>query len=171
MNLPGVINNCIVRKNGDILVGIASCTLPEVVKKMETLTGAGLGGDIEIPIEGQFEAMSASIKFTNICKGMILEDGKVMEINIKAALQEADTETHETGATVRMSASMKGRVKSLKPGDVAPGTKAEAEIEMTVTYYKLEIDGKELFEIDKFNNIARINGKDLAQPIRSALDL
>lgn len=171
MKLPGVINNCIIRKNGDVIVGAGSATLPEINKKIETLTGAGLGGDIEIPIEGQFEAMTANIKFTNICNGMILEDGKVMEINIKAALQEADTETHETGEIKTLSASMKGRVKSLKPGEVAPGTKAEAEIEMTVTYYKLEIDGKELYEIDKLNNIGRINGNDLAQAVRSALDL
>lgn len=171
MRLPGVINNCIIRKNGDIVIGAGSCTLPEVNKKIETMTGAGLGGDIEIPIEGQFEAMSANIKFTNICEGMVVEDGKVMEINVKAALQEADTESHETGEVKILSASMKGRVKSLKPGDIAPGTKAEAEVEMTVTYYKLEIDGKELYEIDKFNNIGRINGTDLAQAVRNALDL
>lgn len=171
MNLPGVINNCIIRKNGDVIVGAGSCTLPEITKKTETLTGAGLGGDIEIPIEGQLENMTANIKFSNICEGMMLEDGKVMEINIKAALQEVDTESHETGIIKRMSSSIKGRVKSLKPGDVAPGSKAEAEIEMSVTYYKLEIDGKELYEIDKLNNVCRISGKDIADAVRSALDL
>lgn len=171
MFLPGVINNCVFRKNGEIIVGAGSCTLPEINKKVEELSGAGIGGSVEIPIEGQYDAMTANIKFTNICEGIILEDGKVMEINIKAALQEIDTETHETGVIKTMSASIKGKVKSLKPGDIAPGTKAESEIEMTVTYYKLEIDGKELYEIDKFNNISRINGTDLAASIKSALDL
>ena len=42
MRLPGVINNCIIRKNGDIVIGAGSCTLPEVNKKVETMTGAVL---------------------------------------------------------------------------------------------------------------------------------
>lgn len=171
MHIPGVINNCIFRKNGEVIIGAGSCTLPEITKKTESFEGAGLGGTIEVPIEGQFEAMTANIKFTNICPGIILEDGKVMEINVKAALQDIDTETHETGIIKMLSASIKGRVKSLKPGDIAPGAKAESEIEMSVTYYRLEIDGKEIYEIDKLNCVTRINGTDIVNTIRSALDL
>lgn len=171
MNLPGVINNCVFRKDGEIIIGAGSCTLPEITKKVESITGAGTGGEIEIPLKGLYDAMTANIKFLNICDGIMLDDGEVMEINVKAALQEVDRETHNTGVIKTMSASMKGVVKSLKPGDIAPGTKAEAEIEMAVTFYKLEIDGKEIYEIDKLNNISRLNGKDVAQAIRSALDL
>lgn len=171
MNIPAVINNCVVRKNGDILVGIASVTLPELSKKTETFEGAGTAGPIEIPIRSLYEAMTTTIKFTNINKNIDLEDGNVIDLNIKAALQEADKQSHNTEKIVKLSSSMKGMIKSMKPGDVSAGGKAETEMEMSVTYYKLVIDGKEIFEIDKFNNVCRFNGNDLAADIKKALDM
>ena len=41
---------------------------------------------------------------------------------------------------------------------VKPGAKLEGSIEMSVSYYKLEINGKTITEIDVLNNISNTNG-------------
>ena len=65
--IPGVVNNVIVRANGDKkLLGIASLSLPEVVQKTETISVMGMLGEVEMPIIGHLENMTATIKFSNI---------------------------------------------------------------------------------------------------------
>jgi hypothetical protein len=43
--------------------------------------------------------------------------------------------------------------------------------EFEVTYLKVSVDGKEIVEIDKYNYICRINGKDYLKEVRQALGL
>jgi len=40
---------------------------------------------------------------------------------------------------------------------------------MAVIYYKLEVDDKEIYEIDVFNNILKVNGEDKLSEYRQAL--
>ena len=51
------------------------------------------------------------------------------------------------------------------------GQKADSNNVMEVPYIKVEIDDKEVLEIDKLNYICKVDGEDLLTDVRSALGL
>ena len=44
-------------------VGAVSVKLPDIVQKVVKLSGAGIAGDVDVPISGQLEAMEVTINF------------------------------------------------------------------------------------------------------------
>lgn len=48
---------------------------------------------------------------------------------------------------------------------------SDASNEFEVTYIKISLDGNEILEIDKYNYICKINGKDYLKDIRQVLGL
>ncbi|MBQ8699211.1 MAG: phage major tail tube protein, partial [Schwartzia sp.] len=51
---------------GERKLGMADVTLPEVSYKTDTLSGAGIGGDIDMPTLGQTDSMELGIKWRTI---------------------------------------------------------------------------------------------------------
>ena len=60
---------------------------------------------------------------------------------------------------------------TVDPGEWAAGSKAEFKYAVDVTYYKLEIDGRVMFEIDPINCVRVIDGVDQLADVRNALGL
>ena len=170
--IPVVINNAIVRKNGDnILQGIATVTLPKLTKKTESLEAFGIAGTVDIPIESHYDAMTTNLKFVSMSQDASMDDGEVVNLNIEAALQVVDKETHKTNKIITLMADIKGMIKEENLGDLSPGGKAETEIVISTTYYKLSIDGKEIFELDILNMVDRKNAKEINAAIKTAIGL
>ena len=166
-----IINDCIVRSNGsDRILGIATVTLPEVKNKTENVSAMGTLAEMEVVIKGQMEAMSATIKFTNLSKD-VMALGESIDISIKGQIQLADPEANGAPATQGFEAILKGTKKSRKFGELAPASKAEMEIEMTVTYFELKIEGEIIQKIDVFNYTWEENGKDLLETLKRNLGL
>ncbi|MEG6656789.1 phage major tail tube protein, partial [Pseudomonas aeruginosa] len=51
------------------------------------------------------------------------------------------------------------------------GEKAEFKYAVAVSYYKLEVDGREVYEIDPVNGVRAINGVDQLAGMRNDLGL
>ena len=64
---------------------------------------------------------------------------------------------------------LKGTPKHSNIGDLIVGDGSNTETELEVSYLKLEIDGKERVEMDKFNYIYKVDGVDYLAGVRSAL--
>ena len=75
------------------------------------------------------------------------------------------------GAVKAVTVTLRGAVKEVDMGDWKPGDKAEIKHAMSVTYYKLEIDGRVMYEIDPLNMIQVIDGVDQLAAERTALGL
>jgi P2 family phage contractile tail tube protein len=56
-------------------------------------------------------------------------------------------------------------------GDWKPGDKAEIKHAIKAVYYKLEIDGRVMYEIDPLNMIQVVDGVDQLAAERSAVGL
>ena len=56
---------------------------------------------------------------------------------------------------------MGGRAKETNPGTLKKGDAMDSEVTMELTTYKIEVDGNVLIEIDKLNNVYRVNGEDM----------
>ncbi|MDR3260039.1 MAG: phage major tail tube protein [Fusobacteriaceae bacterium] len=168
MWLTGPIADAIVRKNGqNEIVGIATVTTPDIQNQVEELTGLGLG-KYEHVIPGLFDSMTMSIKFIGIAPGVTFAEHQTVNLIINAAITGLDSETHEH-VEKPMTISSKGRVKSKKLGELGKGSKPEPEIELALTYYKVEIDGTVDTEINVLNKIAIIDGVDVAAAINKLL--
>jgi len=67
--------------------------------------------------------------------------------------------------------TLRGGLKEVDMGDWKPADKAEIKHAMKLVYYKLEIDGRVMYEIDFLNMIQVIDGVDQLAAERSALGL
>jgi len=80
---------------------------------------------------------------------------------ITGALVDEDGTVHSAVLTIR------GFLKQADAGTWKPGDMAEADYQVAVNYYKLEIDGEEIYEIDDFD--IRVGGVSQYAEIRNAM--
>jgi P2 family phage contractile tail tube protein len=67
--------------------------------------------------------------------------------------------------------TLRGGIKEVDMGDWKPGDKAEIKHAIKAVYYKLEIDGRVMYEIDPLNMIQVVDGVDQLAAERSAVGL
>jgi len=60
-------------------------------------------------------------------------------------------------------------IKSIKPSKVEAGKKADLSVHVNANYYRHEIDGRTVTEIDVFNKITIIGGNDKSANARRIL--
>ena len=92
-------------------------------------------------------------------------DESVLEINneksilieCKGAAQAMNRETHSADV-YGIDATFKGLIKKMDGLKMKPSGKLETSIDLSVTYFKLEIGGKTVIEIDVLNNVNVIHG-------------
>lgn len=165
--LGEIIEEAIIRLDGrDEIYGIANITIPDVEHKTETITGMGVI-EHEKVIATAFNAMSTTIKFINRNKGISLPHDNI-NLTATAAITGVNKDTHEYEQQKAVY-SFKGKKKKTSGGDLGKAVKNETEIEIALTYYKEEIDGVIVHEIDVYNRKAIINGIDFYENIRKVL--
>ena len=62
-----------------------------------------------------------------------------------------------------------GRVKKFKPGKIEKGESMEATVTLELTYIMIEVDGEQLVEIDKLNNVYKVRGQDMLAKVRNLI--
>ena len=66
-----------------------------------------------------------------------------------------------------MRVVVRGRQKKLAGGTVKIGGAMDASVTIEIAYIMIEVDGKKRIELDKLNNVYKVNDKDLLAKIRS----
>lgn len=160
--IPEKINDYNVYQDGSKLVGMGTETeLPTVKMKTSTVEGSGVGGEIDSPTIGQFESMEMKVKFNTLYSSAVdlMNPLEAINLTLRGAQQVYD----KTGGYVfkGLRVVIGGRVKEFNPGTVKKGDGMDAEVTVELTYYMIEVDGKQVLEIDKLNGIYRVNGKDM----------
>lgn len=153
------------------LMGIASVELPEIEAMSETVSGAGISGEIETPIVGHYGSMTCTLSWTSITKAaMKLASPDTHEIDLRGSQQVRDTTTGKVKVSaVRVTLQVVPKTVTLGTFEVNATTETEHEFE--VLYIKLYVDDKPQLEIDKFNFVARFGGEDLLKETRKALGM
>lgn len=167
-NIPGMIVDSIVKNEGtDELVGLATVTLPDIENVTEEIVGMGVGKFEEV-LASSFQSMTLGLKFMGMTSNIAFSKGKTNSLIITAAIDSFNKETHENEEK-KLVCSVKGKMKKRTGGEIGRENKNEPEIELALTYYKLEIDGEVIYEIDKFNKKAIVDGEDLRASINNIL--
>lgn len=150
-------------------VGIADVDLPDLDYMNDKISGAGIAGEVEMPTIGHMTSMKTKISWRTINKNAVkLSTPETHDLVFRGAQQVMNTSTGEIEIErIRINIRCMPRKTSLGKMDINKKTDTDNEVE--TLYLKLEIDGEKLIEIDKFNYICYIYGKDYLEDIRAAL--
>ena len=164
------INYNVYAETGEIL-GTATVELPELSYMTETLSGAGIAGEIETPITGQFGSMSTTLNFNAIQPDTIaLLSTKGNTLTLRSSQQMLDMGQTST-TTQGVKIMLKTLPKTMSLGSFEPAAKTDTSIELETPYIKIEIDDKQVLEIDKLNFKCVIGDDDLLEQVRSNLGI
>ena len=162
-----LINNFNVYKNGKRIGVDGEVELPELEALTETVSGAGVLGEIEVPATGHFGSIVTKIKFAILHDDYfsLLDTTKAQELTLRADGQYADPDTGDV-ENLLVKIIVRGRAKTATLGTIEKGKKSEAELELETFYLKVEIDGTVELELDKLNTKYVVKGKDILAKIR-----
>ena len=166
--IPQMLSNTNLFVDGVSFAGdVPSLTLPKLTVKTEAHRGGGMAGEIEMDMG--LEKLEASWTSTGVRREMMKYFGLSDQTGYNAVFRGAFKGLK--GQITPVIATLRGMLKEVDPGDWKAGDKAEMKYAMAVTYYKLEIDGRVMYEIDMVNAVRVIDGVDQLAAERSALGL
>lgn len=168
MKLATKVNAYNVYLDGKKLVGISDeVTLPDFEALTETLSGAGILGEIDEPLLGHFKAAEIEIPFRTLNEGMfrLASMSKALNLTLRASTQTIDTGNINTGA-MPSRIVIKGKNKAITGGKLKQGEGTGSSIKVEITYILIEVNGAKKFELDKLNFVYKVNGVDLLAAIR-----
>lgn len=149
--------------------GMAKVTLPDVTQLTQTVSGAGIGGNIEAVILGHLDAMTLGLDFrTTTPQSIKLSEIRRHLIDLRVANQYEDPISGSIDATAEKHV-MVVIPKTTKGGTIAPATPTNGSGEYAVRYWATYIKGKKVRELDPMNFICYINGTDYLENVRKAL--
>lgn len=163
-----ILKNCNLTFDGIGYAGqVEEMTLPALSIQTEEFRAGGM--DAPIKIDMGMEALEFSFNLLSFSQHVLsnfgIGAGREVQITARGALQSND------GAVKAAVAKMTGKIEKIDPGSWKPGEKASLNVTMTLTYYKLEIGGFPVHEIDIPNMIRMINGIDQLEKIRAAIGM
>jgi len=166
-----LINAKVYDSDGNTLVAMADVDLPDIEYLSETLSGSGIAGEFDSPTIGHVKGMKAKFKFRAIYGSdlaMIAPTPRVFDL--RASIQAVDA---ASSAYVAYPFRVVMQAMPLKkgPGKVEPGKKMDNELEMSITYLKMYVDGLAVVEVDILNFIFVVNGIDYLATVREHLGM
>ncbi len=169
MKHPEAIIDFEVYEDSVNLLGVANITPPDITFLTQTITGAGIGGNIEAVLVGMVDTMTLQMSFRSVTDAAVkLMSPRQHTLDLRVAEQYWNT----AAAAKEVQADKYVMVvcpKTTSPGQIAPASQSNASGQYTVYRYEAYKDGKELWCIDPANQKCRIGGVDYMAPIRKAL--
>ena len=158
-----------VFEDGKEHLGLASLTLPNTNWIVQTISGAGLGGNVDYPVVGQLEAMELGINFRTTQKNAAkLAEPRRHQIECRSA-QMGDDPVAGKLTTDNVKHTFVIVPKTLTGGSVAPAAPTDGSGTYSVLYWKEVINGVVTKELDPVNFKCVINGTDFLADVRKAL--
>ncbi|KOX66784.1 phage tail protein [Pseudomonas psychrophila] len=166
--IPQTLFNTNMFIAGQSLQGdVPSLSLPKVTVKTEEYRGGGM--DAPVAMDMGLEKLESSFSTNGIRREVLKYFGAFDQTGFDASFRGAFK--GQKGAVTAVVATLRGGLREVDPGEWSAGSKAEFKYAVDVTYYKLEIDGRVMFEIDPINCVRVIDGVDQLADVRNALGL
>lgn len=137
-----------------------TCKLPQFDLEFEDLRAGGM--DFPIPIDlGAKKSMECNFKLysfnPDVIKRWGLLDGQSTRLTFRAHLEGT------SGQSDAFKAVMDAHPDKMGFGEWKPGQHPENEYNCKLSYYRLEMNGEKLIEIDPLNFIRYSNGRNQLQ--------
>jgi uncharacterized protein len=153
----------------EVIDDSADVSLPSIEKLTDTIKGAGIMGEIDLPTHGQVGAMSLAVNFRadNPKYAMLSRPGEI-KLEVVRVVDVFDSSQIKTGIQ-QHKVFITGINKVYNPGTVDVNASADGSVEFEVLQYRKVVDGREVLNIDKLNFKYVVNGVDYMAQLRSAL--
>lgn len=163
-----VINFSVYEDANDFL-GMASANLPDIDSLTQSISGAGIAGNVESVIIGHLNAMTTTLSFRTFSEGSVkLSEPREHQIDLRVAQQVFD----QTTGTTKVQSIKHVLVlfpKTESNGKVAPASPSDGSGEFATRLWRTYIDGELVREIDPYNFIYTVNGTDYLSDVRKAI--
>ncbi len=165
--IPTKINKYNVYTAGDRLLGVGDeLTLPDFESSGETVSGAGILGELDDPTVGYFTNQEIEIPFRVLDREAadLLDMTRAVQLTIRGAQQTTDAEGNIQFRQLR--AVVRGRAAKFSPGKLKAGSQMETKLTLTLLYILIELEGETLLELDKLNEVYKLRGQDVLARIK-----
>lgn len=170
-NVPERLINFRVYNDANALLGVATIDLPEISAMADTISGAGIAGEIESPTMGHYGSMTTTIKWRTVTPDAVsLMEHKAHALECRGSQQIYDA-ANGIYSTQAVRVSMRCLPKRVAPGTFQVANPTDSETEMEVTYIKVDINGVTKIEIDKFNFKTVVNGVNTLASVAADLGM
>lgn len=166
--IPEVIHDFNIYNKGNKIVGLTGeVSIPDFEAVTETISGAGILGEIETTIAGRYGSMEQEIPFRCIDEDFfkLINPTKSVELTLRGAIQ-CNKKSDGSTTYVGMRIVYRGRCKKISIGTVKQGGPMDSSIAIELTYILIEMDGKKKIELDKINGVFKVNGVDLLARVK-----
>ena len=166
---PAAYINLEIYEDSLNLLGVAKVQLPAITFPCVNISGAGMMGNMEVPLYGMVDNMTTTITWlTPHGDAVKLMSPKKHLLDMRVAEEYWGIEDAEVGLWADKYV-MIVRPKTTTPGTVAPMAAADASGEYVVYYFAAYKGSEQLWEIDKRNMKCVIGGVDYMAEVRKAL--
>lgn len=147
----------------------ADLQLPSIEKLTDTIKGAGIMGEIDLPVYGQIGSMTFTVnnRADNSKYAMLSRPGPI-KFETVWSNDILDSSNMSIGLQVN-KVFMTGFNKKYDPGKIEVGGPADGSSEFEIVYYRRLINGVEIILVDKLNGKYVVNGVDYMANSRAAL--
>ncbi|WP_284336717.1 phage major tail tube protein [Comamonas sp. NoAH] len=169
MSLPSKLKNFNLFGDGDLWrAQIDSVTLPKLTRKVEEWRGGGMHGPIDVDLG--LEKLELTFK----AGGFLLDGYRAFGASTHNANQWRFAGAYEddsTGAVLAVEILVRGRVREIDPGEAKAGDDTEHTHAISVSYYKLTVNGVDEIEIDMPGYLFNVRGQDMLSKLRRAIGM
>lgn len=167
MKYPSVVKNFSVYGPVAKLVGAADITLPKITFEKDTVKGAGIGGQLNLPVPGNVSPMECVINFhTPTQQSLQLFIGNAQQIRCLSSIESVDTSTGEFDEDPE-EIIMTVFCSEYDSNKREPSTKGVVAVRFDVTYLALYFAGGLYYQVDPFGNACVLNGNDVNAKTRA----
>lgn len=152
------------------LIGMVNVDLSELEFMTTEIKGAGIAGSIDWATRGHWNNATTTLHFRELYADStyFMGQGQGHPLDLRGAYERYDPGTGERKVSgIRIA--LRGHANKFSLGKFEPGETMETELELTIDYIKVSVDGEVLMELDKFNFIYYVNGTDWLSEVRRIL--
>ena len=166
---PQLLTNFVAFADGKGYVGrVPELTLPKMTSKMLEYLAGGMSAAVEIDT-GINEKMETTFTLAEYNAAVLslwgILAGADTQFTFRGSVQAQGADAQAVVATVA------GRIKELDPGTWKPNEQIALKVAIATTYFKLNIAGIDVLEIDPVNMVRIVGGVDQLASQRTALGI
>lgn len=166
--IPQTLTNMNLFVDGVSYAGVVSeLSLPKIKRKTEELRNGGM--DAPIKIGTGMEMMEASFSVSGMTPEILKQFGLADDTAFNGVFRGAYKD--QKGDVVSVVATLRGLIEEIDFGSWKAGDKAESKFTLAPSFYKLEVGGQTIYEIDPIGMVRIVNGTDELAAERAAIGL
>ncbi|MGN6421980.1 MAG: phage major tail tube protein [Asticcacaulis sp.] len=169
MGLPRKLKNMNLFEDGGSMLGVVSeVTPPKLAVKTEDYRGAGMPGPVAIDMG--LEKLELSYKTGGLsASAMRIFGAPALDATLHRWVGSYQDDS--TGKWTAVEIVTRGRHTTMDMGTAKPGESGDQTTTVSLSYYKLTIDGVDIIEIDMLASIYVVNGVDRYAEMRQILGI